>query len=36
MAQQTSGWRYRELPTPHLPYITHPAELAEVLLDIAA
>lgn len=36
MAQQTSGWRYRELAAPHLPYITHPAELAKVLLDLAA
>jgi pimeloyl-ACP methyl ester carboxylesterase len=36
MAQQTSGWRYLELGTPHLPYITHPAELAKVLLDLAA
>jgi pimeloyl-ACP methyl ester carboxylesterase len=35
-AQQTPGWRYRELATPHLPYITHPAELTEVLLDLAA
>jgi pimeloyl-ACP methyl ester carboxylesterase len=34
-AQQTPGWRYRELQTPHLPYITHPAELAEVLLDLS-
>jgi pimeloyl-ACP methyl ester carboxylesterase len=36
MAQQTPGWRYRELATPHLPYITHPAEVAEVLFDLAA
>jgi pimeloyl-ACP methyl ester carboxylesterase len=36
MAQQTSGWRYRELDTPHLPYITNPAEVAEALFDIAA
>ena len=35
MAQQTWGWRYVELPTPHLPYITHPAELAAVLLELA-
>ena len=31
---QHAGWRYRELATPHLPYITHPAELAEVLVDV--
>lgn len=35
MARQTAGWRYRELATPHLPHITHPAELAEVLLALA-
>jgi pimeloyl-ACP methyl ester carboxylesterase len=35
MARQTPGWRSRELPTPHLPYISHPAELAELLLDLA-
>jgi pimeloyl-ACP methyl ester carboxylesterase len=36
MAQQTTGWHYRELATPHLPYVTHPTKLAEVLLDLAA
>jgi pimeloyl-ACP methyl ester carboxylesterase len=36
MAQQTPGWRYRELDAPHLPYITHPADVADTLLDIAA
>jgi len=36
MAQQTPGWRYKELATPHLPYITHPAAVAEVFLDLAA
>jgi hypothetical protein len=36
MAQETPGWRYRQLATPHLPYITHPAELTEVLLELAA
>ena len=35
MARQTPGWHYRELPTPHLPYISHPAELADLLLDLA-
>jgi pimeloyl-ACP methyl ester carboxylesterase len=35
-AQQLPGWRYRELPTSHLPYITHPQELAGILLDLAA
>jgi pimeloyl-ACP methyl ester carboxylesterase len=36
MARQASGWRAQELETPHLPYVTHPAELVEVLVDIAA
>jgi hypothetical protein len=36
MARQTPGWRYVELETPHLPYVSHPAELAKVLLDLAA
>ena len=36
MARQTLGWRCLELETPHLPYITHPAELAKVLLGLAA
>jgi pimeloyl-ACP methyl ester carboxylesterase len=36
MAQETAGWHYRELATPHLPYITHPEELSEVLLGLAA
>ncbi len=35
MAQETPGWHYGELATPHLPYVTHPAEVAEVLLAIA-
>jgi pimeloyl-ACP methyl ester carboxylesterase len=36
MARQTLGWRSLDLETPHLPYITHPAELARVLLGLAA
>ncbi len=36
MARESAGWRYREMATPHLPYVTHPAELAEVLLELAA
>jgi pimeloyl-ACP methyl ester carboxylesterase len=35
MAQETPGWRYRELPAPHLAYVTHPEELAEVLIELA-
>ena len=36
MARQTAGWHYRELATPHLPYVTHPLELADLLLELAA
>ena len=36
MARQTPGWRARELNTPHLPYVTHPPQLVEVLLELAA
>ena len=35
MAQATSGWRYREMATPHLPYVTHPNELASILIELA-
>ena len=35
MAQETAGWRYRELATYHHPAITHPRELAEALLEVA-
>jgi pimeloyl-ACP methyl ester carboxylesterase len=35
-AQKMAGWHYRELTTSHLPFITHPRELAEVLIEIAA
>ena len=34
-ARRTAGWRCRELAAPHLPYITHPRELAELLLEAA-
>ncbi len=30
-----AGWSSRELDTPHLPYITHPRELAALLLELA-
>jgi pimeloyl-ACP methyl ester carboxylesterase len=33
-ARRTAGWRYRELATSHLPYITHPREVADMLLEI--
>jgi pimeloyl-ACP methyl ester carboxylesterase len=35
-AQEITGWQYRELATPHLPCITHPEKLTEVLLELAA
>ena len=35
-AQRTPGWRYRELATPHLPFITHPREVTDLLLEIVA
>jgi pimeloyl-ACP methyl ester carboxylesterase len=34
-ARKTAGWRYRELATSHIPYVTNPNELAEALLEIA-
>ena len=35
-AKSTPGWRYRELATAHEPFITHPDELAKMLLEIDA
>jgi pimeloyl-ACP methyl ester carboxylesterase len=35
-ARRTPGWQSRELATSHLPYITHPRELADLLHEIAA
>lgn len=35
-ARQTAGWRYRELATSHEPFVTHPQELATLLLEAAA
>ena len=35
-ARQTTGWRYRELATSHIPYITHPHQVADLLFEIAA
>jgi pimeloyl-ACP methyl ester carboxylesterase len=36
MARESAGWHYRELAAPHLPYVTHPADLTEILLELAA
>lgn len=33
-ARQTPGWRYRELATSHIPYITHPNQLADLLIEV--
>jgi pimeloyl-ACP methyl ester carboxylesterase len=35
-ARRTAGWHCRELAAPHLPYITHPREVVELLLEAAA
>ena len=35
MAQRTGGWHYRELTTSHVPFVTNPRELADLLLQIA-
>lgn len=34
MAQRSPNWRYREMATPHLPPITHPRELTELLVQL--
>ena len=34
-ARRTAGWRYREIAASHEPFVTHPQDLANVLLDIA-
>ena len=33
---RTQGWHYRELPTGHLPMLTAPRELADLLLEVPA
>jgi hypothetical protein len=34
-ARSAPGWDYRELATPHMPYITDPDELSALLLDLS-
>ena len=34
-AESSAGWEVRTLATPHLPQLTHPRELAALLLDLA-
>jgi hypothetical protein len=36
VAKSTPGWQYRELDTAHEPFITHPQELADLLLELSA
>jgi pimeloyl-ACP methyl ester carboxylesterase len=35
-ARSTPGWRYLEIDTPHVPYVTHPHVVTEALAEIAA
>jgi pimeloyl-ACP methyl ester carboxylesterase len=35
-AQTQAGWQYRQLHSGHVPNITHPRELADLLVDIAS
>jgi pimeloyl-ACP methyl ester carboxylesterase len=35
-AQSSPEWTYRELMLPHLPFITHPDETTQVLLEVVA
>lgn len=34
MARRTPTWRYREMAAPHLPPVTHPRELTELLMEL--
>ena len=34
-ANETAGWQSRQIASSHLPYITHPNELASLLLEVA-
>lgn len=36
VASETAGWQSRRIASSHLPYITHPTELAALLLEVAA
>jgi len=36
VAQASPDWTYREMKAPHIPFITHPKELADVLLQVSA
>jgi pimeloyl-ACP methyl ester carboxylesterase len=34
--RSTPGWRYLEIDTPHVPYVTHPHVVTEMLAEISA
>jgi hypothetical protein len=34
-AGEAAGWQSRKIASSHLPYITHPSELAALLLEVA-
>jgi len=34
--RSTRGWRYVEIETPHVPYVTHPHVVTEILEEVAA
>jgi hypothetical protein len=34
--RSTPGWRYIEIDTPHVPYVTHPNIVTEALTEISA
>lgn len=36
IARGTAGWRYHELAASHEPFVTHPQELANLILQAAA
>lgn len=35
-AESSPDWTYRPLMLPHLPFITHPVETAQALLEVVA
>ena len=35
IARASPDWTYRELRVPHVPFITHPRELTQVLIEVA-
>ncbi len=35
IARASADWTYREMRVPHIPFVTHPKELAEVLVEVS-